>query len=79
MWGVGGMNIDNIFTLVNLYVWLIISSCYGLIHLSLGLIGRDGALGTLCHGCGFACQQRLLKTFPPDPGYLRSEDGVVRL
>ena len=31
---------------------------------------------TLCHSCGFACQQRVLKTFP-GPGYLRSEDGVV--
>ena len=28
------------------------------------------------HSCGFACQQRVLKTFP-GPGYLRSEDGVV--
>ena len=26
--------------------------------------------------CRFACQQRVLKTFP-GPGYLRSEDGVV--
>ena len=30
----------------------------------------------LCHSCGFACQQRVLKTFP-GPGYLRSKDGVV--
>ena len=45
---------------------------------SLGLIGRDGGLSTLCQGCGFACQQRVLKTFP-SPGYLRSEDGVVQL
>ena len=44
--------------------------------LSLGLIGRDGGLSTLCHGCGFACQQRVLKTFP-GPGYLHSENGVV--
>ena len=36
----------------------------------------DGGLSTLCHSCGFACQQRVLKTFP-GPGYLRSEDGVV--
>ena len=35
-----------------------------------------GGLSTLCHSYGFACQQRLLKTFP-DPGYLRSEDEVV--
>ena len=58
------------------YIWLTISSCYGSIPLALGLIGRDGGLSTLCHSCGFACQQRVLKTFP-DPGYLHSEDGVV--
>ena len=38
--------------------------------------GEGGGLSTLCHSCGFACQQRVLKTFP-GPGYLRSEDGVV--
>ena len=32
----------------------------------------------LCHSCGFACQQRVLKLFP-SPGYLCSEDGVVWL
>ena len=37
---------------------------------------RDGGLSGLCHSCEFACQQRVLKTFP-GPGYLRSEDGVV--
>ena len=58
------------------YIWLTISSCYGSIPLTLGLIGRDGGLSTLCHSCGFACQQRVLKTFP-GPGYLHSEDGVV--
>ena len=26
--------------------------------------------------CEFACQERVLKTFP-GPSYLRSEDGVV--
>ena len=26
-------------------------------------IGRDGGLSTLCHSCGFAFQQRVLKTF----------------
>ena len=44
--------------------------------LSLRLIGRDGGSSTLCHSCGFTCQQRVLKTFP-GPGYLHSEDGVV--
>ena len=55
-----------------MYIWLIISSCYGSIPLAFGLIGRDGGLSTLCHSCGFACQQRVLKTFP-GPGYLRFE------
>ena len=53
-----------------------ISSCYGPIPLTLRLIGRDGGLSTLCHSCGFSCQQRVLKTFP-GPGYLDSEDGVA--
>ena len=35
-------------------------------------------MSTLSHNCGFACQQRVLKTFP-GPSHLRSEDGVVRL
>ena len=48
------------------------------LDLSLGLIGSDGGLNTLCHSCGFACQQRVPKTFP-GPGYLRSEDQVVLL
>ena len=39
-------------------------------------LGRDGVLSTLCHSCGFAYQQRVLKTFP-HPVYLYSEDGVV--
>ena len=64
--------------LVNLYMWLTISSCYGSIPLTLGLIGRDGGLNTLCNSCRFACQQKVLKTFP-GPGYLCSEDGVVWL
>ena len=62
--------------LVNLYTWLTISSCSGSIPLTLELIERDGGLSTLCHSCGFACQQRVLKTFP-DTGYLHSEDGVL--
>ena len=62
--------------LANLYIWLTISSCSGSIPLTLVLIGRDGGLSTLCHSCGFACQQRMLKTFP-GPAYLRSEDGLV--
>ena len=64
--------------LVNLYIWLTNSSCYGSIPFTLGLIGRDGGFNTLCHSCGFPCQQRVLKTFPCS-GYLCSEDGVVWL
>ena len=67
-----------IYTPVNLYIWLKISSCYSSIPLALGLIGRNRGLSSLCHSCGFACQQRVLKTFP-GPGYLHSEDGVVWL
>ena len=44
--------------------------------LSLGLIGRDDGLSTLCHSCGFADQKRLLKTFH-DPGSLYFKDEVV--
>ena len=62
--------------MVNLYIWLTNSSCYDSTPLTLELIGRDGTLSTLCHGCGFPCQQRVLKTFL-GPDYLRSEDGVV--
>ena len=46
------------------------------IYFTLQLIGRDGGLSTLCHSYGFACQQRVLKTFP-DPDYNHSEDGVA--
>ena len=64
--------------LVHLYIWFTISSCYSSIPLALRLIGRDGDLSTLWNSCRFACEQRVLKTFP-GPGYLRSEDGVVWL
>ena len=37
---------------------------------------EGGGLSTLCHNCGFACRQWVLKTFP-GPCYLLSEDGVV--
>ena len=58
------------------YIYIYIYIYYGSIPLPLGLIGRDGSLSTLCHSCGFARQQRVLKTFP-GPSYLHSEDGVV--
>ena len=65
-------------SLVNLYIWLTILFCYDSIPLTLGLIERDDGLSALCHICGFAFQQRVLKTFP-GPGCLRSEDGLVWL
>ena len=61
---------------VNLYIWLTISSCYGSIPLTLGLIGRNGGFSTLFHSYRYARQQRVLKTFP-GPGYLHYEDEVV--
>ena len=64
--------------LANLYVWLTISSCYDWIALALRLPVMDGSLSTLCHSCGLACQQKVLKTFPGS-GYLHSDDGVVWL
>ena len=48
--------------LVNVYIWLTISSCSVSISLTLGLIERHGSLSTLCHNYGFACQKRVLKT-----------------
>ena len=45
-------------------------------RLGLGLILRDGGLSTPCHSCGFACQQKVLKTFPGS-GYLLSVDGAA--
>ena len=62
--------------LVNSYIRLTISSCYSSIPLTLGLIGGDGGLSTLCDSCRFSCQQRVLKMFP-GLDYLCSEDGVV--
>ena len=62
--------------LVNLYVWLTISSRYGSIPLGLGLIARDGGLSTLCHSSDFACQERKLKTFL-GAGHLHSVDGIA--
>ena len=64
--------------LVQLYIQLTISSCYGSICFTLVLIGRDFGLWTMCHSCGFDYQQRMLKTIPGS-GYLGSEDGVVWL
>ena len=65
-------------SLVSLYIWLNILSCYGSINLNLGLIGREIGLITLCHSFKFVCHQKFLKTFPC-LGYLRSKDEVVWL
>ena len=44
-WGSLTMALTGKFVYV--YIWLIISSCCGLIPLTLGLVGRDGGLSTL--------------------------------
>ena len=64
--------------MVILYAWFTISSCYGLFRLPLELIGSENNFSTLYHSCGFACHQRVLKTFS-GPGYFHSEDWVVWL
>lgn len=46
--------------------------------MALGLIEIGGGFSTLCFSCGFACEQRVLQTFPV-PGYLYFEDGFARL
>ena len=51
------------------YIWLTISSCYGSIPLTLGLIGRDGGLGTLVSWLRVCLSAEGAKTFP-GPGYL---------
>ena len=56
-------------------IQLVISSCYGSVQYLI-IIGRDGGLSTLCHSCGFACQQKVLKTFP-GTGLLSSADHQV--
>ena len=77
--GIGSLHSDDGIVwlwhpLVYLYIWLIISSCYGSLPLPLGLIGRDCGLSSLCDSCGFPCQQRVLKSVP-DPGYFNSTMG----
>ena len=60
------------------YISLTISSCYCWIPLTLGLIGKDSGLSSLCHSWGSPCQQKVLKTFPGN-GYIHYEDCVVWL
>ena len=55
---------------LNIYIYIYIYICiYIYIYVCI-----YGGLSTLCHSWEFACQQRVLKTFP-GPGYLHSEDG----
>ena len=63
-------------SLVILYIWLTILSCYRWNHLAFKLIWRNGSQSILCHSCGFACQQRILKFFSAS-GYLRCKQGVI--
>ena len=65
-------------SLLNLYIWLIISSCYGSMHLALCFIDGDAGLRTLCYNCRFDCDQRVLKIFP-GPACLHSEEWIVWL
>ena len=68
--------VRQLFPLVKLYICFTISCCYDSIPLPLVLIWTAGCLSTLCHSCGFICQQKVLKTFPGS-GHLHTEDGVV--
>ena len=65
-------------SLVNLYILLTVLSWYWSITLTLGLIWKDGGWSTLDHSWGFACQQRMLKSFL-DLAYLCSKHGVAWL
>ena len=43
------------------------------------VIERDGSLSTLCHSCGLACQQRVLKRFLAENGYSQTLHFLVNL
>ena len=43
------------------------------------VIGRHGGLNNLCHSCGFACQQKVLKMFSGPGYYLHSENGSLNM
>ena len=57
------------------FFFLYMAHHFSSIPLTLGFLGRDGGFSTLCHSCGLAYQQRMLKTFP-GPCYIRCKDGV---
>ena len=50
--------------------------CICVYILSWWLIGRNGVLRTLSHGCGFHCQQTVLKHFS-SPGYHHSKPEYI--
>ena len=52
-----------IYTYIYIYICKYKYTLYILIYQYLMMIGRDGGFSTLFHGCGFSCQQRVLKTF----------------
>ena len=62
--------------------FLFIIKCGSLFYLvvdqlqCLMVIGRDGGSSTLCHRCEFACQQRVLRTFPC-PGFYAPVMGII--
>ena len=43
------------------------------------VIGRHGGLNNLCHSCGFACQQKVLKMISGPGYYLHSENGGLNM
>ena len=68
-----------IYIYIHISIFKIINNVLYAIYIYIYIyIGRDGSLSTLCRSCGFACRQRVLKTFP-GPDYLHRQDGVVRL
>ena len=71
-WGSLIMAFTDKFVCINLTIF----SCYSSTTLTLVFIERNGGLSTLCHGCRFDYEQRVLKTFS-GPGYFLSEDRVV--
>ena len=74
--GWGSLTIE--FTGEFAYIFLIISSCYCSISLTLGLVLRDGGFGNLCRNCRFSCHQIVSKYFR-DPVYCLFEDEVALL
>ena len=62
------------FFVICIYIY-IYTTCYMYVYIC---IYHSHVYHSIYHSHGFACQQRVLKTFP-GPGYLHFEDGVVWL